>query len=197
MALVSDSAKAEIDRRRRGRLGMLRNLTPLAGIVSFLLAWQLFVVVYKMPPYLLPTPAAIAHAFIDQLPILLSNGWVTVYEMLVGYAHGGRHRHSAGYRHHLVAAFQRIRHADHAVLPDRAQGRDRASVPGLVRRRRDAENPGRLPDLVLSDRDRRRRRLALDVDGNGRSGALDGRHRAGRSSRSSGCRPACPICSAA
>ena len=51
-----------------------------------MLGWQVVVIVFKMPPYLLPAPAAIAYAFIDHLPILLSNGWVTVYEMLAGYA---------------------------------------------------------------------------------------------------------------
>jgi NitT/TauT family transport system permease protein len=85
MALLSDSAKQDTAATHAGGLGMLRNLMPLAGIVTFLLAWQLFVVIYKMPPYLLPTPTAIAASFIDQLPTLLSNGWVTVYEMLVGY----------------------------------------------------------------------------------------------------------------
>jgi NitT/TauT family transport system permease protein len=54
--------------------------------VTFLAVWQLFVIIYKMPPYLLPTPTAIAASFIDEFPTLLSNGWVTVYEMLVGYA---------------------------------------------------------------------------------------------------------------
>ena len=85
MALVSDSAKTEPSATTAAGLGMLKKLTPLAGIVTFLLAWQIFVVVYKVPPYLLPAPAAIANAFIDQLPVLLSNGWVTVYEMLAGY----------------------------------------------------------------------------------------------------------------
>ena len=37
---------------------------------------------------------------------------------------------------------------------------------------------------------------ALDVVGNERSRALDGRERACRSSRNSACRPACPISSA-
>jgi len=82
MALLSDSAKHDTATQAAS---LLRNLMPLAGIVTFLVAWQLFVVIYKMPPYLLPTPTAIAASFIDQLPALLSNGSVTVYEMLVGY----------------------------------------------------------------------------------------------------------------
>ena len=67
-------------------MNLLRKLTPLVGIVCFLIGWQLVVVIFNMPPYLLPTPGAIARAFIDEFPLLLSNGWVTVYEMLAGYA---------------------------------------------------------------------------------------------------------------
>ena len=60
-----------------------------------------------------------------------------------------------------------------------------------------AEDPGRVPDLVLSDRDRRRGGPALDVVRDERSRALDGREPRCRCSRSSACRPACPTCSAA
>jgi NitT/TauT family transport system permease protein len=84
MALLSDSTKVETTARAL-KVGLLKNVVPLAGIVTFLVVWQLVVIVYHMPPYLLPTPTAIANAFVDQLPSLLSNGWVTVYEMLVGY----------------------------------------------------------------------------------------------------------------
>jgi NitT/TauT family transport system permease protein len=48
--------------------------------------WQIFVVAWGVPAYLLPSPSAIGYAFINQLPLLLDNGWVTVYEMLAGYA---------------------------------------------------------------------------------------------------------------
>jgi len=85
MALVSDTPKAETAVRAI-KVGLIKNVLPLAGIVTFLVVWQLVVIIYKMPPYLLPTPTAIAASFIDELPTLLSNGWVTVYEMLVGYA---------------------------------------------------------------------------------------------------------------
>jgi len=86
MALVSDSEKRESIGPGAAAMGALRKLTPLVGIVSFLVGWQLIVVIFKMPPYLLPTPGAIAHSFIDNLPLLMSNGWVTVWEMLAGYA---------------------------------------------------------------------------------------------------------------
>lgn len=85
MALLSDSPKSA-GTARAIKVGLIKNVLPLAGIVTFLAAWQLFVIIYKIPPYLLPTPTAIAASFIDEFPTLLSNGWVTVYEMLVGYA---------------------------------------------------------------------------------------------------------------
>jgi NitT/TauT family transport system permease protein len=39
-----------------------------------------------MPPYLLPSPVAIAQTFVAEFPELLRHGWVTTYEMIAGYA---------------------------------------------------------------------------------------------------------------
>jgi NitT/TauT family transport system permease protein len=86
MALASETAKLETGTAASAGSGMLKRLTPLAGIVAFLLAWQLFVVLWKMPPYLLPSPIAIAQTFVAEFPELLRHGWVTTYEMLAGYA---------------------------------------------------------------------------------------------------------------
>ena len=86
MALVSETAKQVTANGPPSAYRALRKLTPLLGIVAFLLAWQLFVIIWKVPPYLLPTPTAIAHTFVSELPDLLRHGWVTVYEMIAGYA---------------------------------------------------------------------------------------------------------------
>jgi NitT/TauT family transport system permease protein len=67
-------------------VGFVKVLTSLAGMFVFLLAWQLFVMVYDIPAYFLPTPLEIISTFINQLPKLLHHGWYTVYEMLAGYA---------------------------------------------------------------------------------------------------------------
>ena len=71
MALVSDTEKQVTANGPPSGYRALRKLTPLLGIVAFLLAWQLFVIIWKVPPYLLPTPTAIAHTFISELPDLL------------------------------------------------------------------------------------------------------------------------------
>jgi NitT/TauT family transport system permease protein len=86
MALASEAEKLETATAASAGSGVLKRLMPLAGIVAFLLAWQLFVVLWKMPPYLLPSPVAIAQTFVAEFPELLRHGWVTTYEMLAGYA---------------------------------------------------------------------------------------------------------------
>ena len=72
---------------KAGRLGikLLKMLTPIAGVLVFLAIWQAGVMISKVPAYLLPAPTEIARTFIDELPRLLRHGWVTTYEMLLGY----------------------------------------------------------------------------------------------------------------
>jgi NitT/TauT family transport system permease protein len=70
---------------RAGGARFMRMLTPIAGILVFLVIWQLGVVVSNVPAYLLPAPTEIARTFIDEFPRLLRHGWVTTYEMLLGY----------------------------------------------------------------------------------------------------------------
>ena len=72
--------------RKPPRTGVLRRLTPIAGVLVFLAAWQIGVMVYKVPSYLLPAPTEIAQTFVSEFPRLLQHGWVTTYEMLLGYA---------------------------------------------------------------------------------------------------------------
>ena len=65
---------------------ILRKLTPVAGVLVFLAIWQIGVMIYKVPAYLLPPPTDIAHTFVSEFPRLLRHGWITTYEMLLGYA---------------------------------------------------------------------------------------------------------------
>ena len=86
MAVVSDTEKLGSGETTPARTGILGKLTPLVGILAFLLAWQFVVFAWNMPPYLLPSPVAVAQTFVSELPDLLRHGWVTTYEMLAGYA---------------------------------------------------------------------------------------------------------------
>ena len=59
--------------------------TSLVGVIVFLLIWQIGVAVAKVPAYLLPAPSEIFLSFVNNFSKLLSHGWVTTYEMLLGY----------------------------------------------------------------------------------------------------------------
>jgi NitT/TauT family transport system permease protein len=64
----------------------LRSLiTPFVGILVFLAVWEAGVALYKMPAYLLPAPSVIFETFVREFPRLAYHGWVTAYEMLLGY----------------------------------------------------------------------------------------------------------------
>jgi NitT/TauT family transport system permease protein len=62
-----------------------RKLTPFVGVIAFLVLWEIGVFLTSAPAYLLPPPSAIFHVFVAELPRLLEHGWVTLYEMLLGY----------------------------------------------------------------------------------------------------------------
>lgn len=70
--------------RRFGSV-LMTKLTPLAGILAFLAVWQAGVMLFKAPAYLLPAPTVIVQTFIDNFPKLAYQGWITAYEMLLGY----------------------------------------------------------------------------------------------------------------
>jgi NitT/TauT family transport system permease protein len=59
--------------------------TPFVGILVFLAVWEAGVALYKPPAYLLPAPSIIFDTFIREFPRLAFHGWVTAYEMLLGY----------------------------------------------------------------------------------------------------------------
>jgi NitT/TauT family transport system permease protein len=64
---------------------LIKRLTPFAGVLVFLVVWEIGVIVFKAPAYLLPPPTVIFQTFIDEFGRLAFHGWVTLYEMLLGY----------------------------------------------------------------------------------------------------------------
>lgn len=63
----------------------MNRLAPLAGILVFLAVWEAGVAVFKVPAYLMPPPSGVFLVFVAEFPRLLYHGWVTTYEMLLGY----------------------------------------------------------------------------------------------------------------
>ena len=70
---------------RARNIQALTKLTPFAGILVFLAVWEAGVVLYKVPAYLLPPPTGVLDTFVKEFPRLAYHGWVTTYEMLLGY----------------------------------------------------------------------------------------------------------------
>ena len=64
---------------------LIKRLTPFAGVLVFLVVWEIGVIAFKAPAYLLPPPTVIFQTFIEEFGRLAFHGWVTLYEMLLGY----------------------------------------------------------------------------------------------------------------
>jgi ABC-type nitrate/sulfonate/bicarbonate transport system permease component len=81
-------------RRRRGRRSRSqtartwtsRLLPPLAFSVLVLIAWQLVAVAGDLRETILPRPTVVASHLYDQRQLLIDNAWVTLKEILVGFA---------------------------------------------------------------------------------------------------------------
>jgi NitT/TauT family transport system permease protein len=148
---------------------------PARGVLAFLLVWEIAVPLFKMPVYLLPPPSAIIRVFIDEFPKLAFHGWVTLYEMLLGYALGGGGGDPARHRDHSSERFDRFTMPTllfFQVVPKVAIAPLFLVWFGV----------GALPKVLVAflisffpDRDRRRGRPALDVGRDARPRALDGR----------------------
>ncbi|MBI4637997.1 MAG: ABC transporter permease [Candidatus Rokubacteria bacterium] len=59
---------------------------PVLTLVGVIVAWQLVVVGFKVPEYLLPTPSGIVAAMAAEWRYLAFHTWVTLYEILWGFA---------------------------------------------------------------------------------------------------------------
>lgn len=58
---------------------------PLLGLSVLLGAWQLYVVVFAVPTAVLPRPIAVWDATMRQLPLLVSEGRITLLESVYGF----------------------------------------------------------------------------------------------------------------
>lgn len=67
---------------------MSRGLTLVAVVVVLVLSWQVLIMITALPPYLLPSPLAVAGALIDHQATLSRATLITWAEMLGGFAIG-------------------------------------------------------------------------------------------------------------
>lgn len=64
----------------------LAKLVPLSGILAFLAVWEAAVWLFKAPAYLIPPPTRIAEVIVAEFGKLVFHGWITTFEMLLGFA---------------------------------------------------------------------------------------------------------------
>ncbi|SIR51340.1 ABC transporter permease [Bosea sp. TND4EK4] len=79
-------ADAEEDFRRAQRRVLLRRrLLPFAGVAIFLGIWAALVYLFKVPPFVAPTPLLVAQTLVSKGDVLLANLVPTAIEALSGF----------------------------------------------------------------------------------------------------------------
>jgi putative hydroxymethylpyrimidine transport system permease protein len=63
-----------------------RWLPPATLLIAASAIWELWVRLDDTPAWLLPSPSAIARALVDDRRLLAHHGWVTLQEVIVGFA---------------------------------------------------------------------------------------------------------------
>ena len=61
-----------------------RNIPSMTAVVALLFLWHMFCVVGVIPSYMLPLPLEVLQAFIDELPLLWENSFITLQEAFIG-----------------------------------------------------------------------------------------------------------------
>lgn len=89
MASVLDPTRSDDLRRRKRRSRRIRatleSMSPLVLTLLALFAWQILVPWAKISPLILPTPTEIMVSMYKHYPLLLSDFWVTLLEVLYGF----------------------------------------------------------------------------------------------------------------
>jgi NitT/TauT family transport system permease protein len=68
------------------RESVLRLVSPLAALLAIVGIWQLAIMVLHPPSYLVPPPAEVARAAIDELPLLMAASYETMRTVLLAFA---------------------------------------------------------------------------------------------------------------
>ncbi len=88
-ALHFDVAAAEAEyHRRRRREVWRRRLLPAAGIAIALMVWAALVYVFKVPPFVAPSPLLVATTMYAKFGLLMTNLLPTAIEAVSGFALG-------------------------------------------------------------------------------------------------------------
>src|SRR5262249_25092906 len=88
-AILSGIAEAEAAyRAAKRRLQWRRRLMPLAGVLGVLTIWAALVYGLEVPPYVVPSPQAVARTLAAKAELLLTNLVPTAIEAVLGFLLG-------------------------------------------------------------------------------------------------------------
>ena len=108
-------------------------LRPLILIVIVFVLWDVVIRIFRIPPYLIPAPWAVAKMLVAEWPRLLRESLVTGYATLGGFGLSILF----GIPMAMLIAYSRtggeLCLSAAGLLAKRSQDRDRAAVRGLVR----------------------------------------------------------------
>lgn len=75
-------------RAAKQRAQWRRRLMPLAGVLGVLAVWAALVYGLEVPPFIAPSPQAVAQTLVAKHALLLRNLWPTALEAVLGFALG-------------------------------------------------------------------------------------------------------------
>ncbi|MAN77030.1 MAG: ABC transporter permease [Rhizobiales bacterium] len=89
VAVQTEREKNTIKAKRKFRLQQLtERFSALLLAVALLAVWQIAVPLSGLSEFILPTPLAIATRIANELPLLASHGYITLFEVLAGFGMG-------------------------------------------------------------------------------------------------------------
>jgi NitT/TauT family transport system permease protein len=90
-AISPDETVADAEegfRRAQRRILLRRRLLPFVGVAIFLGVWAALVYLFKVPPFVAPTPLLVAQTLVSKGDVLLANLVPTAIEALSGFLIG-------------------------------------------------------------------------------------------------------------
>jgi NitT/TauT family transport system permease protein len=88
-ALDIAELEANVERSRAQREWRTRIsgiVYPIGVVLGVLVVWEAVTRLFGVPAFLLPPPSAIGASFVANSHLLLSHGWITTVEILIGFA---------------------------------------------------------------------------------------------------------------
>ncbi len=87
-AFVDDATARAAFVARQRFLAWRKRLLPLAAVVLLVVAWWLAVVLFEIPPFIAPSPVAVAATLVAKFGMLMSNLAPTAIEAVLGFLLG-------------------------------------------------------------------------------------------------------------